>query len=61
MLYTKNYQILFRKRVFMLTALKVLSLVFKCVFYRPEQNAKGGPYGTEFWRSWNAKIKYAIR
>ena len=32
----------------MLTALKVLSLAFKCVFYRPEPNAKGGPYGTEF-------------
>ena len=25
----------------------------KCVFYRPEHNAKGGPHGTEFWRFWN--------
>ena len=32
----------------MLTGLKVSSLACKCVFYRPEQNAKGGPYGTEF-------------
>ena len=26
----------------MLTGLKVSSLVCKCVFYRPEPNAKGG-------------------
>ena len=28
------------------------SLACKCVFYRP------GPNGIEFWRSWNAKLKY---
>ena len=33
-------------------------LAFECVVYRPKHNAKGGPYGIEFWRSWNAKMKY---
>ena len=32
----------------MLTALKVSSLACKYVFYRPEQNAEGGPHGNEF-------------
>ena len=34
------------------------SLACKCVFYRPERNAKGGPNEIEFWTSWNAKMKY---
>ena len=29
----------------MLTGLKVPSLACKCVFYRPEHNAKRGPHG----------------
>ena len=37
----------------MLATLKVSSLAYKCVFYRPEINAKGGAQGTEFWRSLN--------
>ena len=32
----------------MLTGLQVSSLACKCVFYRLEYNAKGGPYGAEF-------------
>ena len=32
----------------MLTGLKVFSLTCKCVFYRPELNAKWQPHGTEF-------------
>ena len=28
--------------------LKMLSLFFKCVFYRPEHNAKGGPMKMNF-------------
>ena len=32
----------------MLTGLKVLSLVCKCVFYRPEHNAKRGPLELNF-------------
>ena len=32
----------------MLTGFKVSSLACKCVFYKPEHNAKGGPHGTEF-------------
>ena len=32
----------------MLTDLKVSSSAYKCVFYRREHNAKGGPIGTEF-------------
>ena len=42
----------------MLTTLKVSSLAYKCLFYRPENNAKGGHPGTEFWGSWNEKMKY---
>ena len=34
----------------MLTTLKVSSLACKCVFYRPEQNAKERPHGTEFFK-----------
>ena len=32
----------------MLATLKVSSLAYKYTFYRPENNAKGGPQGTEF-------------
>ena len=42
MLYTKSYQALNRKRMYMLTALKMPSLTCIYVFYRPELNAKGG-------------------
>ena len=56
--HTKSLQILCRKRI---TGLKGSYLACKCVFYRPEHNAKGRPHGTEFWRSWNAKLKYTNR
>ena len=36
----------------------MLSLVHKCVFYRPGRNEKRGHPGTEFRRSSNAKLKY---
>ena len=39
----KFQQILSRKRISVLTGLKVLSLTCNCVIYRPEHNAKGGP------------------
>ena len=42
LLYTKSNQILFRKRLSMLTRLKVSSLACIRVFYRREHNAKGG-------------------
>ena len=32
----------------MLTGLNMSSFECKCVFYRTEHDAKGGPYGTEF-------------
>ena len=48
MLYTKCQQILCRKRISMLTGVKVLSLVCKCVFYKPKHNGKGEPHGVEF-------------
>ena len=44
----------------MLTGLKMLSLTCKCVFYRPEHNAKGRAGGIEFTRSSNAKKKRNI-
>ena len=53
MLYTKSLQVLNRKGISMLTALKMSSLKCKCVFYRPELNAKGGPRGIEFFKPWN--------
>ena len=41
----------------MLTGLKISSLAYKSVFYRPAHNARGRSYGTEFWRlqiqKWN--------
>ena len=37
------------------------ALTCKCVFYKPEQNAKGRPLEIEFRRSWNAKRKYTNR
>ena len=41
MLYTKSQQVLNKKRMSMLTALKMSSLTCKCVLYRSELNAKG--------------------
>ena len=38
MLYTKNSKFLNRN---VLTGMTVSSLAYKCVFYRPEHNAKG--------------------
>ena len=40
MLYNKSLQIFCRRKLPMLTSLKVSPLAFKCVFYRPEYNAK---------------------
>ena len=40
-----------------LETLKSLSLAYQCAFYRPENNTKGEPQGTEVWRSWYAKMK----
>ena len=36
------------KRISMLPGLKVFSLAYKCVFYRPENNAKVGFHGIKF-------------
>ena len=38
---------LLRKRIPMSTGLKVSSLACKCIFYKPEHNAKGEPHGIE--------------
>ena len=42
MLYTKIQQILHKKRIYMLTGLKVPSLACKRVLYIPQYNAKWG-------------------
>ena len=42
----------------MLTGFKVFSMTFKCVFYRPELNAKAGPHGTEVCKPWNETCQY---
>ena len=42
----------------MLTGFEASSLACKCVFHRPEHNAKGAPHGIEFLRPLNAKMKY---
>ena len=41
----------------MLTDLKVSSMTCKCVFYRPELNAKRA-HGIEFWKSWKETYQY---
>ena len=58
MLYTKSLQVLHRKGISMLTGLKVSSLTCKCVFYRPELNAKAGPHGIEFCKPWNKTYQW---
>ena len=47
-LYTRRWQVLHRKSISLLTSLKVSSLAFKCVFYRPENNAKQKPMELNF-------------
>ena len=42
----------------MLAGLKVSSLTCKCVFYRPELNAKAGPHGIEFCKPWNKTYQW---
>ena len=42
----------------MLRGLKLWYFARKYVFCRPEHNAKRGLHETEFWRYWNAKMKY---
>ena len=44
MSYIKSWKNLYRKKKSMLTGLKVSPLAFKCLFYRPEHKAKGGPH-----------------
>ena len=39
---------LHRKKISMLSDLKVSSLTCKCVFYRPEHNSKGGTIDLNF-------------
>ena len=50
---------------YMLTGLKVSSLARKCVFYRLEQNAKGGSHGLFFeglaMQKWNKPMDRAQR
>ena len=58
MLYTKSLQVLHRKGISMLTGLKVSSLTCKCVFYRPELNAKAGPHVIEFCKPWNETYQW---
>ena len=49
----------------MLIDLKVSSLASKCVFYRPEHNAKGGPVELNFegleMQKWNTSADRARR
>ena len=44
MLHTKSLQVLHRKGIYILKGLKVSSLSCKCVFHRPEVNAKAGAH-----------------
>ena len=34
------------------------SLTCKCVFYRPELNAKAEPHSIEFWKPWNKTYQW---
>ena len=49
-----------KKKISMLTGLKMLSLVCKCVFYRPEHNAKGRPMELNLKSPKYKKMKYII-
>ena len=51
-------QVLHRKGISVLTGLKVSSLTCKCVFYRPELNAKAGLHGIEFCKPWNETCQW---
>ena len=51
-------EVLHRKGISMLTDLKLSSLTCKCVFYRPELNAKAGPHVIEFCRPWNETYQW---
>ena len=42
----------------MLTGLKVSSLTYKLVFYKPELNAKAGPYGIKFSKPQNETYQW---
>ena len=53
MLYAKSFKVLRRKGISMLTGLKVSSLTCRCVFYRPELNAKAGAHAIEFCKPLN--------
>ena len=59
MLYTKSLQVLHRKRISLLTGLKVSSLTCEYVFYKPEHNAKAGGHGIEFCKPWNMSMDRA--
>ena len=48
MLKIKRLKSLCRKRISILTVLEVSSLEGKCVFYRPEHNAKRGSHEVNF-------------
>ena len=48
--YTKNLQLFCRRRIYVLTGLKVLSLQCKCVFYRQKHMERGNPW------NWNLKV-----
>ena len=49
--YVPKINSLYRKRISFFANLKVSSLACSCVFYRLEQNSKGGPHRIKFWRS----------
>ena len=51
MLFTKSLQVLHRKGMSMLTRLKMSPLTCKCLYYRPELNAKRELHRTEFCKS----------
>ena len=51
-------QVLHRKGISMLTGLKVSSLTCKLVFYKPELNAKAGPYGIKFSKPQNETYQW---
>ena len=50
-----------RKRITMLTVLQVSSLACKCVFYRPEHNAKELNFEDLEMQKWHEPINRALR
>ena len=59
MLNTKSLHVLHRIGIYILKGLKVSSLSYKCVFFRPELNVKAGDHWIDFCKPWDIPLDRA--